>query len=155
MKRSKIAAIVLSAALALSMTACASTTEETTGMVEEAGITIAAPTAVPAAGTVAESANGAAAAANIDEAILGTWTGDVEGIQWVYTFNADGTCSATETLDGEQLEPIDYTYTTNAGTLTLTVEFEGQTENIVFTYTIDGNTLSLDDGYNVITCTKN
>ena len=94
MKRSKIAAIVLSAALALSMTACASTKEETTGMVEEAGITIAAPTADPAAGTVAESANGVAAAANIDEAILGTWTGDVEAIQWVYTFNADGTCSA-------------------------------------------------------------
>ena len=165
MKKSKIATIALCAALALSMTACASTATETEETVAETEVeeTVAETSAVEttvAETTVAETeASETEAAApvevNIDEELVGEWSADIEGTAFVYAFNEDGTGSMTVSEEGEEME-IPFTYNIpEEGTLTLTVEFAGETDSEEASYTIDGDTLTIDDGTDSIEFTRN
>ncbi len=62
-----------------------------------------------------------------------------------YTFNADGTGKEhIEALGMNQ--DIDFTYTDNNGELTQTATVDGETFSVDFSYTINGNTLTLFSG---------
>ena len=79
--------------------------------------------------------------------IVGTWeiTEDLLGVDVTtsYTFNADGTGSMN--LLGE-LE-LDFTYEfPEDGKVQLNTEFLGVTDSMVYGYSIENDTLTLDDG---------
>ncbi len=164
MKKSKIAAIALSAAMAFSMTACASNAEET--QVEETETTVEETVAetsaveTSAAETVAETSAAEtepteATEATIDEALVGSWTGEVEGLELIYTFNDDATGSVTMTEEGEDVD-VPFTYNVpEEGTLTISVEFAGEVDSEDASYTVDGDTLTMDDGSSTVEFTRN
>ena len=161
MKNSKIAAVALVAAMALSMTACGAKTEETVAetSAEETVVettveeTVAETTA---AETVAETEaeETAATEPSIDEDLVGTWSAEIEGASIVYIFNDDATGSMVMTEEGEEIE-IPFTYNVpEQGTITLTIEMFGETNSTDGSYAVDGDTLTIDDGTDSVDFTR-
>ena len=165
MKKTKIAAVALVAAMALSMTACSETEEtaaeasaeetvvETTVEETEAVETTAEET--EAAETTAEETEATEATeANIDEDLVGTWSGEIEGLAIAYTFNDDATGSMLYNEEGQEME-IPFTYNVpEQGTITLTIEMFGETNSTDGSYAVDGDTLTIDDGTDSVDFTR-
>ena len=137
MKKTKIAAVALVAAMALSMTAC-SETEET------AAEASAEETVVET--TVEETESTEATEANIDEDLVGTWSGEIEGLAVAYTFNDDATGSMLYNEEGQEME-VPFTYNIpEEGTIVLVVEMFGETDSDDASYEVNGDTLTITDG---------
>ena len=86
--------------------------------------------------------------------LVGTWTGEKDGVTMTITFNEDKTGSLAA-LGG--LITASFTYTDNKGKLIMTPE-EGMEDVLTFndvTYTFDGDTMTLTTDEGVITFTKN
>ena len=157
MKKTKIAAVALVAAMALSMTACSETEEtaaetsaeetvvETT--VEETEAVETTVEETEAAETTAEETEATEATeANIDEDLVGTWSGEIEGVAVAYTFNDDATGSMLYNEEGQEME-IPFTYNIpEEGTIVLVVEMFGETDSDDASYEVNGDTLTITDG---------
>lgn len=86
--------------------------------------------------------------------LIGTWTGEKDGITMTITFNDDKTGSLAA-LGG--LITANFTYTDDGGKLVMTPE-EGKEDYMSFndvTYTFDGDNLLLTGDDETITFTKN
>lgn len=81
----------------------------------------------------------------VKDPLKGTWSAAEDGYEMSFTFNGDGTGS----LDVAGTS-IDTTYKTQGTTLSVTMTYEGNTDTQDFEYTLDGNTLTLDDGVDAI-----
>ena len=165
MKKTKIAAVALVAAMALSMTACSETEEtaaetsaeetvvETTVEETEAVETTVEETEA-AETTVEETEATEATEANIDEDLVGTWSGEIEGAAVAYTFNDDATGSMLYNEEGQEME-IPFTYNIpEEGTIVLVVEMFGETDSDDASYEVNGDTLTITDGDESIDFTR-
>lgn len=157
MKKTKIAAVALVAVMALSMTACSETEEtaaeasaeetvvETTVEETEAVETTAEETEA-AETTVEETEATETTEANIDEDLVGTWSGEIEGASVAYTFNDDATGSMLYNEEGQEME-VPFTYNIpEEGTIVLVVEMFGETDSDDASYEVNGDTLTITDG---------
>lgn len=147
-----VLAVSVVAAMAMSVAACSGDTAETSAAAEETVAESVAET--EAAETEAEETEAAetteAIEYSIDEAIIGEWTFSDAGADMVYTFNDDNTGALTMTEEGQEYT-IEYTYSADGENITLYMEgFESD----VATYTVDGDTLSIDSEGNVMELTR-
>ena len=85
------------------------------------------------AGNGGNGGNGAAG-----NGIVGTWAGQEAGMDVTYTFKADGTFTASYASG---------TYTISGDKITLTCSMEGQEFKLFdnVSYSVNGNTLTIDD----------
>ncbi len=86
-----------------------------------------------------------------DDAIVGTWEATEEGVTVAFTFNADGTGKA-ETMGVE----MDITWSAADGKLSASMSFMGTSEEMLADaeYSVDGDSLTIDDGMDVVVLTK-
>lgn len=90
--------------------------------------------------------------------IVGSWrANDVDGVM-VWTFNSNGTCSEVYYYNDQEVDRIEYNYSFDAATSTLTVWGEGfdseeETESVKLKF-IDGNTIYLESEDGGITFTR-
>ncbi len=77
--------------------------------------------------------------------LAGSWkqTDEMDG-NWIWTFDGKGKC----TLDGETTGfKSDGKYTLDESAGTITVNLDGWSDQKVFNYTLDGNTLDIKETY--------
>ena len=86
-----------------------------------------------------------------DDAIVGTWEATEEGVTVAFTFNADG----TGTMESMGVE-MDMTWSAADGKLTAYMSFMGTSEEMLADaeYSVDGDSLTIDDGMDVVVLTK-
>ena len=158
MKKSKVLATILTVTMAFSVTACSSKSEkeeETTVAVTTEATTAASTEAATEAATEAKAADTqtAPAAGTTDSSIIGKWGFTVgEGADQYtiyYTFNEDG--SGNITYSDPTLIEQSFTYTADGAHLNMK---NSDTHTEGSKYSIDGDTLTLDDGIQVSTYTR-
>lgn len=81
----------------------------------------------------------------IKDSIVGVWKTEYKGDRQVYQFNEDGTGLAT-------ILPM--TYTVKDGVVTMTISAFGETKTVSAAYSVSGDTLSIDNGEEIIELTK-
>lgn len=152
-----VLAVSVVVAMAMSVAACGNQTEETAAetavetsaeeTVEETEETVVAETETVES-EVVETEAAVEIEYSIDEAILGTWSFEDNGIVTVYTFNDDNTAVVEFSGEGfDEPTAIDCTFSADGQTLALYVD---GIESDRAVYVIDGDTLTIGEGEEAI-----
>jgi hypothetical protein len=152
-----VLAVSVVATMAMSVAACGNQTEETAAetvvetsaeeTVEETEETVVEETEAVES-EVVESETAVEIEYSIDEAILGTWNLEDNGIVTVYTFNDDNTGVVEYSGEGfEEPTAIDCTYSADGETIVIYVD---GMESDRALYVVDGDTLTIGEGEEAI-----